>query len=793
MKNIAPLYAVLAFLPLAVHGAPGVRNIAPGDSLMAAVAELGAEGGTVYLADGDYVFTSDTDTAVTITTPVKVVGLSRDASKVTITRTGTPTRNFVLNHPDCSLEYVTVVGGTLRSDKGVSISLRNGLLSDCVIRDADGRDWQCHGALYADGDSRVMRCVFRGNKGQYDGSALQARGNVVIENCLFTDNDSVGGAEHGGGTVNLGDNVRLINCTVTGNRGLRSTGIYVHGNGVSVLNCAIYGNTADSDTSSTQHGHVWWNNPDAFSYCASDPSGSGEPINATCYLIEPGFRSAVDGDYTLTPASALIDQGCPYDITEALSTTDLAGNPRCRKGGTAELGGPVDIGCYEYAARGADLGVAASVSSGLSPLPVTFSATVFGAESVLSYAWDFDNDGYVDETTSVPSVTHTYAQGGVKSVCVTVATSRETLRATLRDAVLVIPKYVYVNSANAANAQYPYDTPTTATAAFEEAVAAAGTGSEVLLADGAYPAPTADGYVVDKAITVRSLSGNPAACVLAEGTHSGERRVMTLNHPRAVLANLTLEGGESAAHKGHGASLLLGDLGGTVSNCIIRAGKSRDWGGDGALVCMNAGRITHSILEEGVALDDYSVKNEREVTASVAIRGGQVDNCLVRGFNRSAGNQNIVTVRAGGKLLNCTIVDGLCGNAMPDGSGEACFAVRALSGSRVENCAIVGVRHQEDDGTYVSRAWGGDAACFFACATDTAEKINASCFTVTTRAFRDFANRDYRPASGSKLLNNGATNELADGTDLEGNRRKFGAQDIGCYEFDRAGFALILR
>ena len=174
------------------------------------------------------------------------------------------------------------------------------------------------------------------------------------------------------------------------------------------------------------------------------------------------------------------------------------------------------------------------------------------------------------------------------------------------------------------------------------------------------------------------------------------------------------------------------------------------------------------------------------------IQNGQVDNCLIRGFNKDSGNQNIVTVYKGGRLLNCTIVDGLCGNAS-DEALTACAAVRAEEGARVENCAIAGVRYANGDNTFSVRAWTGSAASFDHCATDTAEPINASCITITTSAFRDFAHQDYRPRPGSVLLNKGRTNELADGTDLGGDRRKFGAQDIGCYEFARAGFALTFR
>lgn len=61
---------------------------------------------------------------------------------------------------------------------------------------------------------------------------------------------------------------------------------------------------------------------------------------------------------------------------------------------------------------------------------------------------------------------------------------------------------------------------------------------------------------------------------------------------------------------------------------------------------------------------------------------------------------------------------------------------------------------------------------------------------MTTDAFRDYAKGDYRP--GAALINKGKLNELAEGTDLIGAKRKVSAMDIGCYEVTM-GFTIIVR
>ena len=128
-------------------------------------------------------------------------------------------------------------------------------------------------------------------------------------------------------------------------------------------------------------------------------------------------------------------------------------------------------------------------------------------------------------------------------------------------------------------------------------------------------------------------------------------------------------------------------------------------------------------------------------------------------------------------------------------NGMSHFAVRAETGARVENCAIAGVRHDNGDDTFSVRAWNGDASCFVNCATDTAEPINESCIKVTTAAFKDFANADYRAAGASSpLVNAGVNNELAEGTDFTCRFRKIGPRmDIGCYEHQANAMVITVR
>lgn len=65
--------------------------------------------------------------------------------------------------------------------------------------------------------------------------------------------------------------------------------------------------------------------------------------------------------------------------------------------------------------------------------PVTFTATatpIYGAAAVTSFAWDFENDGTIDETTTTGEATHTYATAGAVTARVTVTNGTQSAVAT---------------------------------------------------------------------------------------------------------------------------------------------------------------------------------------------------------------------------------------------------------------------------------------------------------------------------------------------------------------------------
>lgn len=92
--------------------------------------------------------------------------------------------------------------------------------------------------------------------------------------------------------------------------------------------------------------------------------------------------------------------------------------------------------------------------------------------------------------------------------------------------------------------------------------------------------------------------------------------------------------------------------------------------------------------------------------------------------------------------------------------------------SHATNCVVYDVRNTTGSG--YSTWYGGTLA----------NLGNCSAADITSAAFKDYANGDYRPAEGGALVDSGVTPDGWAGiTDLAGKKRVVGsAIDIGAYE-----------
>lgn len=738
----------------------------PFASIAAAVTALGSEGGTIHLKTGTYTNSG----TITLSGPIVISGETGDPADVTVNENQSAGCTiFKLNHADARLEHITVAnGGGGNSNNGVSggnvyIDSNGGSVVHCILTGGDSsQKYGTKGGNVYMKAGLVSRCVIQNGKTEFrSGGGNVYMDNGVVEQCLVTGGRGGSNTTLGGGVcINKG---LLANCTIVGNSGTTSSGVYVgakNDTDARVVNCVIV------DNKYTAFG---WNYANAcgpssraasFENCMTD--GVEQP-NATCLGYPFGFADHNAKDYHLTGASSAWNAGV---AVVGLSAIDLDGAVRTQ-------GSAIDLGCYELDETTPGIGLDASVYEGLAPLAVTFNAGTTGGTPA-SYHWEF-GDGTTDDTASA-TASHTYTTAGKYTVSVSATVSGTPVSCSHASFIVVIPAVLYVDP-NCAAPTYPYDTLETAAKTLAIAVAEAGDGTTIYLVDGVHKSSAVTS--LSKAVTVRSLSGDPSSCMVSNT--ATRTRTFYINNANAWVRDITIAKGVS--YQCNGGNVFIDALGGCVSNCIITAGTADNYSGTGGNVGMTSddGLITHCQITKGVVNNTGGGGKGGNVTMSK----GRLEHSLIAyGQDTSNGSKASVTPGVyvtGGTVLHCTIA----GN-----DGKTTGGIYAdNAAATVKNCVIAGNSSSVTGGD--AAAWGGTASCFQNCYSDTSAAINENCFTATAaKLLKDVANGDCTAAPSSPIIDAGGTVPDLPGFDLAGNPRVQGnAVDIGCYEAEAGVFS----
>ena len=177
--------------------------------------------------------------------------------------------------------------------------------------------------------------------------ADKSYGGMTLRNCLIARGSGYGLVTGTGKTV-------IDNCTITGNgkAGIR-----------------VKAGTADAPSDCTVRNTIAWDNngakadlafgendaaaPDsttmAYTETTSSTGWDGATSTAAANAVNPLFRNATKGDYSLKRRTPHLDKGTILDWMTA-ETTDLAGNPRVATDGkplAEDAAALPDLGCYE--------------------------------------------------------------------------------------------------------------------------------------------------------------------------------------------------------------------------------------------------------------------------------------------------------------------------------------------------------------------------------------------------------------------------------------------------------------
>lgn len=309
---------------------------------------------------------------------------------------------------------------------------------------------------------------------------------------------------------------------------------------------------------------------------------------------------------------------------------------------------------------------------------------------------------------------------------------------------------------------------------------------------------------LDAPIRVVGSSGDPADVVLTNKQDSAIAQIdrfFRVNHERALVANLTMVDGSGSADGSdaynyhNGGAFTIREAGGTVSNCVVRHGRSLHFSSRGAGAYLYNGLVTHCVFTG--LFSTCPAYNADPSAEGVVIHcngaDARIENTLVYDAVPTAisdgPSQGPIVAIVKGLMRNCTVVPNttLSSTASSDAKYklwniDGGCAVRCGSGGRVENCAVAGLKNINGE----LKPFGGTLANFYSCIGDGDMDLSAmhNCRHASeTEMFLDPSGKDYHPRALGALVN-WALDVPGYGSlvDLGGMKRVIKILDIGCYE-----------
>ncbi len=350
---------------------------------------------------------------------------------------------------------------------------------------------------------------------------------------------------------------------------------------------------------------------------------------------------------------------------------------------------------------------------------------------------------------------------------------------------------MYVD-ASAKNATKPYNTPEIAAKTISAAIFAATNGATIHVAPGLYAISSP--LEVRAGIRILGADPDPSRTIVSNTTATSNanqyKRVFTINHADAVVANLTMQKGEGYGSY-HGGNFYIGSAGGIVSNCVVESGYCRD-NAVAAGAKLDAGIVTHTVFRKnrsGSGSANWSGNRPGVLELNGSSR---IENCLFVANNQTVA-VTMMNLNGSSVMRNCTIVDSSL--AVTNAYCPSWSALNIASGVTVQNVVIAGVTNTVDGAKCKPT---GTRANFVNGALDSS--IEGTTFPADTIVgaaesfFKDYANGDYTPKAGGPLVGNGENYEGMASVDLAGNPRKIGSKiDIGCYEVTSTALVIIIR
>ena len=727
-----------------------------------------AVNGSIVIASGFFTLPDE----IVVEKAVEIRGATGDPEDTVFSRGNYWNRIMSLNNRDAFVSGITMEkGGDAVNLVGANLYIGplGGAVSNCVIRNGYTRSHHGRaGGIYMESPHAfVTHCVITNNSFETAAGYNKAGGveihNGVLANSLVAGNRA---PDADAPTLILAGGVLLVNgsvvnCTIAGNFSRQHGGICIAGAGT-VVNTAIAGNISQTYGGDA----VAWGGPaDAYDHCAMDAAAP----NDSCVSRKTAAELLADvahGNFHPAAGSPLIDSGLEIANPPAV---DLEGNARVQGDPPA-----IDIGCYETDPGAFTISFSSDVREGLLPdLRVIFTASVSGAAPEdIRLSWDFygENEEPVFDAADF-TATNIYSTAGFYTATLTATNllTGQTASHTKENHIYCVQKNLYVDSANAANAEFPYNGWTNAALNIHNAVNAAIDGCEIIIREGEYILPNT-GYeiVANKALRIRSENGNPESVKIVYTFYSTTTGfpVLMMNNRDAFASGMTFVNGRN---RDQGGNVHFDTRGGTVSNCVLRGGSAFSDGQGGAAAHLKSADafLTHCVITNN------HVENSGRSRAIMKIESGRVENSLItRNYDAGVWPPASTIEISGGVMRNCTIA----GN-----TSTSLSVVQATSGA-IEHCVIAG-------NTMTNTFAVGNANIFVSCTTDEPDlNESGNCrYETAGEVFKNHLSGNYQLNPSSLAIDTGPRLEdwqaAAAGLDLAGRPRAINNRiDDGCYE-----------
>ncbi len=662
------------------------------------------------------------------------------------------------------------------------------IVRNCII--AENYDGRKGGGGMVVTAGLVDSCSIISNTSSVGAGGIYLTGSGKLRNCVIARNAANGSSSTikqdsaGGGGVFISGGT-MENCTVSQNTTATSpAGVYQSGG--TIMNSVIYDNGASNDDFAKGSGGTM-----TYSCLSSAQTGEGNIAE------NPFFANPAEMDYTLVFGSPAIDKG----TTIADVKTDIRGIARPED--------KYDVGAYEMDYSGMFIcSFETDKNFGLDSVTVTLTAeAVGGSGTYVKYCWDF-HDGSSVITNTTPTITKIFSYGSATVTLTVIDSNDATTTTTLYDVVKVVSTVAYVSPTG--GNKWPYNNWKNAAHSIQDAIDAVHSSDDVrgfvYVADGTYgPREGDDVYAITVAspITLIGTNSQCKAVVNARPTNSGDRRALVVNHPEALVANITFTNGKDGGYaNGSAGGVWVYD--GTVSNCVIskcyafctgglvlhnglitdcrilnndagsHTGEDRHGGGAyifggtlqnsvisgnkqgfGGAACLDG---ANAVLRNCVISNNWSLRR-----GVVCIKKGLVDRCLI--VSNELGNASgtidadltgygVFFKENGGKLQNSIVINNISRNPACTGSGVAIYG--SAKGTVLNVTALNNKNDEATGGCDISANSNGTIANCIAGSIVADAGATLSCnYTGDDPKFKKVKGTPYSLANGSPCINTG--------------------------------------